>query len=321
MSTRPSVDKAKAAANSKERSEQQAASRRMEGGVVAGESAYERLRKVNAAVEWRLAQAESDLAAARGELSREREGREQERITIANLEEKLGRQKIVLDDLHQELESLGYSISHDLTAPLRHVVGFSSVLLEDFRESLDDTAQGYLDCIVRAGRKMEVLIEALLGLSRITRQEFTPATVDLSRLAQECAVSLKEAAPERKVAVTIAADLAVRGDAALIRAAMQRLFDNAWKYTRNREAASIEFGSMRRGDDTVFFLRDNGAGFDMRFADKLFGAFQRMHRESDFEGTGVGLAAVQRIIHRHGGKIWADATVDGGATFYFTLPE
>jgi light-regulated signal transduction histidine kinase (bacteriophytochrome) len=281
----------------------------------------EGLRQLNAGLELRLAGLDSQLAAAKEDLRREREGRHGERNKVAELEEKLARQKSALESLQQELDSLGYSISHDLAAPLRHVVGFSNVLMEDHKESLDATAQGYLDCIVRAARKMEVLIEALLGLSRISRQDMRPGQVDLSRMAAECAASLKRDSSQRKVSVTIADDLSARADAALLRTALERLFDNAWKYTRNREEATIEFGSMRQGKETVFFLRDNGAGFDMRFADRLFGPFQRMHRESDFEGTGIGLAMVQRIINRHGGKIWADAAVDGGATFYFTLPE
>jgi light-regulated signal transduction histidine kinase (bacteriophytochrome) len=147
------------------------------------------------------------------------------------------------------------------------------------------------------------------------------ASVDLSRMARECAVLLKESAPERKVVFKIADQLSVRGDETLLKAAIANLMENSWKYTGKKESATIELGRKQEGDSTIFYLRDDGVGFDMRYADKLFGPFQRMHRESEYEGTGIGLATVQRIIHRHGGRIWADAAVDGGATFFFTLSD
>jgi len=223
--------------------------------------------------------------------------------------------------MNHELESFSYSISHDLRAPLRHLIGFSGALLEDYADTLDATAKTYLDCIVRAGGKLESLIEALLNLSQITRQELRIASVDLSELARECAASLLDSAPERSVVFHIADELPVQADAALMKAAIGNLLENAWKYTCKKDTANIELGQNREGDAIVFYLRDNGAGFDMRYAARLFGPFQRMHKESEFEGTGIGLATVQRIIHRHGGRIWADAVVDGGATFFFTLSD
>ena len=314
------MSKAPIADKGKKLSDLQAELRQLETEMSERKRLEAELWQLNATLEQRLATVSSELAAVKGELAREKEGRSEERRRILQLEEQLMRQKGALDSLQQELESLGYAISHDLTAPLRHVIGFSSVLLEDYKDQLDAPGQNYLDSIVRAGRKMEVLIEALLGLSRISRQEMRIARVDLSRMASDCAAALQESEPGRRVVVTIADQLSVQADAVLLKDALKKLFENAWKYTRNRERATIEFGSKREGEGTVFFLRDNGAGFDMRYAGKLFGPFQRMHSESDFEGTGIGLAAVQRIIHRHGGRIWADAAVDGGATFYFTLP-
>ena len=240
---------------------------------------------------------------------------------LAEVTEELVRQKNAFLIVSQELESLTYTISHDLRAPLRHIAGFSQALLDDYRPDLDSTAQGYLDCIVRAQRKMEGRIEAMLNLSRISQQELRPDSVDLGKLARECADALQLSAPERQATITIAEQLTVRADPALMQLAIGQLVDNAWKYTGKKEKTVIEFGRQREGEVTTFFLRDNGAGFDLRYADKLFSPFQRMHAESEFGGMGMGLALVQRIIHRHGGRIWADARVDGGATFFFTLAD
>jgi light-regulated signal transduction histidine kinase (bacteriophytochrome) len=281
----------------------------------------EELNRLNGELELRLKESTEELAAVSDELRREMFKRAEDQKEICILNENLTQQKSAFLIVNRELESFCYSISHDLRAPIRHLVGFSGVLLEDYGDTLDKTAQSYLDCIVRAGRKMESLIESLLTLSRIARQEMKPASVDLSKMARECADSLKDSAPERCVVFTIPEKLSVQADADMLRAVIGNLLGNAWKYTGKKEMAKIELGQKLDGESRVFYLRDNGAGFDMQYADKLFGPFQRMHKESEFEGAGIGLATVQRIIHRHGGRIWADALVDGGATFFFTLSE
>ena len=280
----------------------------------------EALGNLNRELEASLAAASAQLAAAGEELSEESRRRAADRLELDLLAKSLHQQKSVSALLSQELESLTFAISHDLRAPLRHLLGFSGALQEDYGAKLDGTARNFLECISKAAHKMEAQIEGLLKLSRLARQEMSVASVDLSRMVRESAASLQGTAPERQAVFTIADRVRVSADPTLLRFAIDNLLENAWKYTGKRKAAKIEFGQQREGDSAVFYVRDNGAGFDMRYADRLFGAFQRMHKESDFEGTGVGLATVQRIIRRHGGRIWADAAVDEGATFFFTLP-
>ncbi len=231
----------------------------------------------------------------------------------------LAREKMAVRNLGEELESFSYSISHDLRAPLRHLIGFSSALAEDFGEGLEPTAHSYLDCIVRAGRKMESLMEALLGLSRIARQEMSLAPTDLAQLARQCEATLREGAPGRQVVLVAPDRICVQADPHMMKVALEHLLGNAWKFTGKKESATVELGCKREGGSEVYFVRDDGAGFDPSFAGRLFAPFQRMHREDEFPGLGMGLATVQRIIHRHGGRIWAEARVNGGATFYFTL--
>ncbi|MBU5637524.1 sensor histidine kinase [Geomonas sp. Red69] len=238
---------------------------------------------------------------------------------LRRVNEELARQKGNAENLGRELETFSYSVSHDLRAPLRHLIGFSNALLEDYGEALEPTAHSYLDCIVRAGRKMEGLVDALLALSRIGRQDMTLLNLDLSQMAKSYALCIKEGAPGRKVNFMIPEHLPAHGDAVLLRTALEHLLENAWKFTGKKESATIELGSKEEGGELVYFVRDDGAGFDMRFSDRLFGPFQRMHREEEFPGLGIGLAIVQRIINRHGGRIWAEAEVNAGATFYFTL--
>lgn len=259
---------------------------------------------------------EEHLAAARVEIAKEAE---RHRLQVACLEASLLQQKSELDQVSKELETFAYSISHDLRAPLRHLLGFSSALAEDYGETLDETAQGFLNCITRAAHKMELQVEGLTSLSRIARQPLSMVDVDLTQVARDAVVCLKESSPECRVEVTVAEQLKVRGDLPLLRTLMDHLLGNAWKFTSKLDAATIEVGSNQEEGATIFFVRDNGAGFDMRYADRLFGVFQRMHKESEFDGLGIGLATVQRIVHRHGGRIWAEAEVNGGATFYFTL--
>ena len=266
-----------------------------------------------------LADCNSQLARARDELESERAARSEAEQEQRRLNEELATQKEALDNLGRELECFSYSISHDLRAPLRHLIGFSSALLEDYGECLESTAKSYLDCVVRAGRKMENLVDALLGLSRIGRQEMTLLNLDLSLMARSFEACLRAGDPARQVTFQVPEHLPAHGDAVLLRTALEHLIENAWKFSGKKESAVIEIGSKEEGGERVYYVRDNGAGFDMHFAERLFSPFQRMHREEEFPGLGIGLATAQRIISRHGGRIWAEAEPECGATFYFTL--
>jgi signal transduction histidine kinase len=221
---------------------------------------------------------------------------------------------------NRELEAFSYSVSHDLRAPLRSIDGFSQMLLEDCADTLDAQGQDYLQRIRMATQHMAELIEALLELSRVTRAELSRKGLDLTAMAHMIAADLQRYEPARQVVFVIAEGLTASGDARLLRVALENLLGNAWKFTAKKDQACIEVGSVKQPDGALaYFVRDNGAGFDMTYAQRLFGAFQRLHRKSEFAGTGIGLATVQRIIHRHGGRIWAEGVVDHGATFYFTL--
>lgn len=219
---------------------------------------------------------------------------------------------------NEELESFSHSVAHDLRAPLRSIDGFGLALLEDYAEKLDDDAKQYLAYIRESAQQMSQLIDDMLALAQVTRSEFERAPVDLTRIARNVGAELRRAAPERRVDLIVADGLIGEGDTRLMTIAFENLLGNAWKYSSQRERAQIEVG-MTDGEPRVFFVRDNGAGFDMAYADKLFGMFQRLHPNSEFEGTGIGLATVQRVIRRHGGRIWADAAIGKGATFFFTL--
>lgn len=247
----------------------------------------------------------------------ERKRREEE---IEKLNESLRQQAAQLEAANKELEAFSYSVSHDLRAPLRSIDGFSQALLEDCGERLDTSGKDYLGRVRGACLRMAQLIDDLLNLSRVSRGEMRMETVDLSEMAREVVSELQKQTPGRKVSIVIADNLKGKGDARLLRVALENLLGNAWKYTSKHPSARIEFGARREPDGKiVFFIRDDGAGFDMAYAGKLFGAFQRLHTPSEFPGTGVGLATVQRIVHRHGGQVWAEGNVEQGATFYFTL--
>jgi signal transduction histidine kinase len=220
---------------------------------------------------------------------------------------------------NKELEAFSYSVSHDLRTPLRSIDGFSQALLEDYADKLDAAGQDHLHRVRRAAQRMASLIDDMLNLSRVTRCELRHENLDLSALARSIAAELQEAEPGRQVEFAIEGGLTAVGDPQLLRAAMENLLRNSWKYTSGHPAARIEFGGTNEKGQRCFFVRDDGAGFDPRYADRLFGAFQRLHTAKEFPGTGVGLATVQRIIHRHGGEIWAEGAVEKGATFYFTL--
>ncbi len=221
---------------------------------------------------------------------------------------------------NRELEAFAYSVSHDLRAPLRAIDGFSQALLEDYGERLDGPGLDYLRRVRAASQRMAALIDDLLQLSRLTRAPLQPRVLDISSMARDILAELQEQQSGRHVQVEIQPGLQVWGDPGLLRTALQNLLDNAWKYTSKTANARIEVGCEEADAGKVFYVRDNGAGFDMRYADKLFGPFQRLHHPSEYEGTGIGLATVQRIIHRHGGHIWAESSPGQGATFYFSLP-
>jgi signal transduction histidine kinase len=222
---------------------------------------------------------------------------------------------------NKELEAFSYSVSHDLRAPLRSIDGFSLALLEDYAEKLDEAGRDYLRRVRAATQRMGILIDDLLGLSRVTRSEMRLEKVDLGRIARTIAGELQRTQPERRIAFRIEEGLETVADSHLMRIALENLLGNAWKFTSKRESACIEFGKTQRNGTQGYFVRDDGAGFDPAYAHRLFGAFQRLHDNKEFPGTGVGLATVQRIIHRHGGQIWAESAVEKGATFYFTLSE
>jgi light-regulated signal transduction histidine kinase (bacteriophytochrome) len=218
-----------------------------------------------------------------------------------------------------ELEAFSYSVSHDLRAPLRGIDGWSLALLEDCGAQLDEQGHKYLARVRSETQRMECLIDDLLQLSRLTRSEMRFAPVDISALAQVIVERLKETQDGRTIEFTIQPGLVAQCDRDLLEIALGNLFNNACKFSSTRLLSQVEFGQTLQNGKLVFFVRDNGVGFDMIYAKKLFGAFQRLHKQSEFPGTGIGLATVQRIINRHGGQLWADSKPDMGATFYFTL--
>jgi signal transduction histidine kinase len=233
----------------------------------------------------------------------------------------LQRNQAELEDRNAELESFAYSVSHDLRAPLRSIDGFSQALVEDFDEVLDDTARDYLKRIRAGAARMSEQIDDLLRLSRVSRRELRRERVDVSDLANEVIEELVDADPDREVALRVEDGMTAVADRRLLQIALENLLGNAWKFTGNSEAARIEVASEPADDGAVFLVRDNGAGFDMAYADKLFGVFQRLHTLDEFEGTGIGLATVQRVVYKHGGRVWAEGEVDRGATIRFTLGD
>lgn len=238
-----------------------------------------------------------------------------------SLEKRVAERTEELEATNKELESFCYSVSHDLRAPLRAIDGFSQALAEDYAEVLDESGRNYLDRVRKGALRMARLIDDLLELSRIGRAELMMQSVDLSNMAKLVAEELQHGDPERQMEWSVAPGIRAWGDSRLMRVALDNLLGNAWKFTRHQSKPRIEFGVTQQASGMVYFVRDNGAGFDMKYSGKLFGVFQRLHSANEYEGTGVGLANVQRVVHRHGGQIWAEAKVDEGATFYFTLPE
>ncbi|KAB2319026.1 PAS domain S-box protein [Betaproteobacteria bacterium SCN1] len=238
------------------------------------------------------------------------------------IERQLQHRTAELETINQELEAFSYSVSHDLRTPLRAIDGFSRIILDDYADKLDDTGRDRLGRVRRAAQHMSTLIDDLLKLSRVTRTELRRETVDLAALAGDIAEELQRQSPGRKARFDIAPNLMVEGDKGLLRIVLDNLLGNAWKFTSKREEAHIALSAEVRDNHTVYVVADNGAGFDMAYADKLFGVFQRLHDTSEFPGTGIGLATVQRILHKHGGRIWAESEAGAGTRFYFTLePE
>ena len=235
--------------------------------------------------------------------------------------EALARAKEAAEAARLELESFSYSVAHDLRAPLRGMNGFSRMLLDTYRDKLDADGQDWLQEIVLNARKMGALIDALLSLARLTRSELRCESVDLSSLVRAAAAQLSAVEPGRAVDLVVEDHLTAELDPELARALIENLVGNAWKFTGKVPLARIEFGRIRQDGANAFFVRDNGAGFEMELAGKLFGAFQRLHTLDEFPGTGIGLATVQRVVRRHGGRVWAEGVVDGGATFYFSFPN
>lgn len=261
---------------------------------------------------------ESNLDLEREVGERRRAEQEISRLNT-ELEKRVKDRTAQLEYANAELEAFCYSVSHDLRAPLRAIDGFSQALMEDFPKDVPEDAQRYLSRIRSSTQRMGQLIEDLLNLSRVSRADLERRDVDVSELARQVVNDMQHREPGRKVEVLIWDGMRADADSRLLRAVLENLIGNAWKFTSKVPAPRIEAGSVRDAERVTFFVRDNGAGFDMAYANKLFGAFQRLHSATEYAGTGIGLATVQRIVHRHGGRVWADAQPGKGAAFFFTL--
>jgi light-regulated signal transduction histidine kinase (bacteriophytochrome) len=254
------------------------------------------------------------------DITAQRQAEAEVRTLNADLEVRVDRRTADLAQANKDLEAFGYSVSHDLRAPLRALSGYAEALLEEYGDGLGETGRGYAERIRAASERMATLIDDLLQLARVSRSQMHIRPVDLSAEVTAVVREIQSTDPSRRIRISIQEGVQASADRGLIRTVLQNLVENAWKFTARREDATIEFGSMPAEDAGICcFVRDNGAGFDPAYAAKLFQPFQRLHADTDFAGTGIGLASVQRIIERHGGRIWAQGAVDAGATFYFTL--
>jgi len=279
----------------------------------------EALRQAHLDLEQRVHDRTAKLAEANTELTREIRDRQRVEEDMCKVNVDLLQRTTQLESSNKELEAFSYSVSHDLRAPLRGIDGFSQAVLDDYGDKLDDTGKQYLQRVREASQRMAKLIDAMLNLARLIRAELIFESVDLSAIGRSVVSNLSKADPERQVEIVVADNLRTNADPDLTRVVLENLLGNAWKFSSHEEFARIELGMTYHYSQPVFFVRDNGVGFDMTYADKLFGAFQRLHAMSEFQGIGIGLATVHRIIVRHGGRIWADASVGKGATFFFTL--
>ncbi len=277
------------------------------------------LREARDHLEQRVLERTAKLAEANAELLKEVTERKVAEEGVRKLNGDLLQQTAQLEASNKELEAFSYSVSHDLRAPLRGIDGFSQAVLEDYGDKLDNAGKGFLERVRAASQRMSKLIDAMLHLARLTRAELHTKTVDLSALAQNVIGDLRQVDPEHHVNWRVQEGLVAIADPHLLRVVFENLLGNAWKFTTHTSDANIEFGVTEYRNQTAFFVRDNGVGFDMTYVHKLFGAFQRLHAFSEYPGVGVGLATVQRIIQRHGGEIWAEGLVGKGATFYFSL--
>lgn len=281
------------------------------------------IRRLNESLERRVLERTRALQAANEDLEREVAERKRAEAEIlrlnAQLEQRVRDRTAELEAANNDLRAFSYSVSHDLRAPLRRIEEYCRLLVEDYGQSLEDKAQAYLSRIQVSSRHMSELIEDMLKLSQVARSEMRRERVDLSRLVSEILAELQRTEPDRRVTAQVQDELTVEGDRGLLRMALQNLLSNAWKFTGRRSDSMIAFGAEGPAHARVFFVRDNGAGFDMAHADRLFEPFHRLHGANEFPGTGVGLAIVQRVIHRHGGRIWAESEPEAGTTFSFTL--
>jgi len=255
------------------------------------------------------------------DMTREKQAEDEIERLNSQLESRVIERTAQLEALNRELQAFSYSVSHDLRAPLRHIVGYVDILQAAAGQTLDETSRQHLQTIARSATQMGQMIDALLELSRLDRAEMRFKRVNLAALVEDVRKELRSEIKDREIDWQIGDLPEVQGDPVMLRQAIVNLLSNAIKYTRTRPKAKIEIGAKHGGHETTFFVRDNGVGFDMNYADKLFGVFQRFHRSSEFEGTGVGLAIVRRIIHQHGGRTWAEGKADGGATLYFSIPK
>jgi len=253
------------------------------------------------------------------DVSDRRRAEEEIRTLNSELEQRVAMRTMELERVNQELETFAYSVSHDLRAPLRAVDGFSKVLLHDYAEKLGEDGRHYLERVRAGAVRMGTLIDEILKLSRLSRQRFDREPIDITALAREIVAELSSLESDRQVEVEIEDGLVAEADRGLVQSVLQNLLDNAFKFTAKTKRAQVHFGAVEQDGVPVYFVADNGAGFDMAHAKGLFRPFQRLHRESEFPGSGIGLATVVRAVHRHGGVIWAHGAVNEGATFHFTL--
>jgi PAS domain S-box-containing protein len=277
--------------------------------------------RVFVASRWSLRQDEQGRPVAVLETNNDISDRKHREEEIRKLNQELEKRSADLEASNKELEAFAYSVSHDLRAPLRHMVGYTELLQKNISSMLDEKSLRYMKTILESAKRMGALIDDLLAFSRIARAETRQRLVSLEELVKEVLTDLQRDTEGRDIAWTMGALPEVFGDRSMLRLVLVNLIANAVKFTRTRTRAEIEIGSLKKDEAVVVFVRDNGVGFDMKYAHKLFGVFQRLHQAGTFEGTGIGLATVQRIIHRHGGSVWAEGLVDGGATFFFSLPS